>query len=137
MLDNLELIMYMKFQKFSMTGCRDMDKKYKNAPKMGVSPICDPQDFFQKSGSATFVPLWCPNFMHKTRKSQLTVSEIFKDGRTDWRTNKGDYYGPHQVNPRSKNSLEPYYSTYFKTSYLSLQYLEGALCQLLSLEKNW
>ena len=34
------------------------------------------------------------------------VSDIFKDGWTDHgRTNKGDYYGPHQVNPGSKISL--------------------------------
>ena len=55
--------------------------------KWGFSPISDPQDFFQKSGSVTFVPLWCPNFMQKIRKNQWTVSEIFKDGpQTDQRT---------------------------------------------------
>ena len=33
-----------------MTECRDMDKNIKNAPKMGVSPICDhPKDFFFKN----------------------------------------------------------------------------------------
>ena len=26
-------------------------------------------DNFQKSGSVTFVSLWCPNFMQKTRKN--------------------------------------------------------------------
>ena len=27
------------------------------------------QDFFQKFGSVTFVPLWCPNFMQKLEKT--------------------------------------------------------------------
>ena len=36
---------------------------------MGFSPICDPQDFIQKSGSVTFVLLWCPNFMQKLDKT--------------------------------------------------------------------
>ena len=49
MLDNVELIMYMKFQKLLMTGCRDMDKKHKNTLKIGVSPICDSLRFFFKN----------------------------------------------------------------------------------------
>ena len=32
-----------------MTGCRNMDKKHKNAPKMGFFPICDPLRFFSKN----------------------------------------------------------------------------------------
>ena len=31
-------------------------KSSKKYPKMGLAPICDPQDFFQKSGSVTFAP---------------------------------------------------------------------------------
>ena len=79
---------------------------------MGFSPICDPKIFFQKSGSVTFVPLWCTNFMQKIRKILRAVSEIFKDGllrtTTDGlRTDMGDYIGPSRVNPGSKiyNSL--------------------------------
>ena len=67
-----------------MTGCRDMDQKHQKCPQNGVSPLfVTPAIFTQKSGSVTFVPLWCTNFMHKTRKNQYAVSEIFKDGRTD------------------------------------------------------
>ena len=68
---------------------------------MGVFPhLRPPKIFFQKSGSVTFVPLWCTNFMQKIRKILRAVSEIFKDGRTDHgRTNEGDYYGPNRVNP--------------------------------------
>ena len=36
---------------------------------MGFSPVCDPQYFFQKSGSVTFVPLWCPNSCKKLEKT--------------------------------------------------------------------
>ena len=47
MLDNVELIMYMKFQKILMTRCRDMDKKHQKCPKNGVfPPFVTPQDFF-------------------------------------------------------------------------------------------
>ena len=76
--------MYVKFQKPLITGCRDMNKNLKNAPKMEVSPFVTPKITFQKSGSVTFVPLWCPNFMQKIRKILKAVSEILKDGpRTD------------------------------------------------------
>ena len=55
-------VMYVKFQKLLITGCRDMDKKnLKNTSQMG---------FFPKSGSVTFVPLWSSNFMKKIRKNQ-------------------------------------------------------------------
>ena len=59
-LDNVELIMYMKFHKILITGCRDISKRYQKCPKKGV---------FQKSGSVTFIPLWCPNFMQKLEKT--------------------------------------------------------------------
>ena len=92
MLDNTELTAYMKFQKFLMTGCRDMDKKHKKYPQNGVfPPFVTPQDFFHKSGSVTFVPSWCPNFMQKMRKILRAVSEIFTDGRTNGpQTDMGD-----------------------------------------------
>ena len=72
MLDDVELTMYIKFQKISMTGCRDMDKKHQKCPKNGgYPPFVTPRDFFQKSGSVTIVPLWCPNFIQKTRKKLM------------------------------------------------------------------
>ena len=86
MLDNVELTMYMKFQKLLMTGYRDVDKNIKNTSKMGIFPhLWPPKILFQKSGTVTFVPLRCPNFIQKIRKNQWTVSE--KDGpTTDQRT---------------------------------------------------
>ena len=69
--------MYMQFQNFLMTGCRYGQK---------ISKM--PQEF-QKSGSVTFVPLWCPNLMQKILKK---TNEIFKNGPTDGkRTDKGNY----------------------------------------------
>ena len=47
----------------------------KNSKNMFFSPICDPQNFFhhriffKKSGSLTFVHVWCPNFMQKIKKT--------------------------------------------------------------------
>ena len=70
LLDNVELIMYMKFQKLLLLDAEIWTKDISNAQKWEFSLICDPQDFFfQKSGSVTFVPLGCPNFMQKTRKN--------------------------------------------------------------------
>ena len=79
MVDNVKIIIYIKFQNILMT------RRYKTLknPKNGFSLICDPQDFFEKSGTVTFVPLWCTNFMQKIRKILRVVSEIFKDGRMD------------------------------------------------------
>ena len=59
-------------------------KTLKNTQKNGFfPPFVTPQEFFQKSGSVTFVPLWCPNFMQKIRKP-----EIFKDKLTIGLTNQ-------------------------------------------------
>ena len=39
-------------------------------PKWGFPQICDPQySFYKKSGSVTFVPLWCPNLMQQIIKT--------------------------------------------------------------------
>ena len=80
-------------------------KNIKNAPKMGVFPhLRPPKIFFQKSGSVTFVPLWCTNFMQKIRKILRAVSEIFKDGlRTNGLTDMGDYIGPLSGKPGVQN----------------------------------
>ena len=53
-------------------------KNIKNAPKMGVFPhLWPPKIFFQKSGSVTFVPLWCPNFMQNKTSIQWTPDVKF------------------------------------------------------------
>ena len=59
-----------------------MDINFKNTPKMGIYPVYDPKIFFEKSGYATFVPLWCPIFMKKFRKNWWMVYELFKDCQT-------------------------------------------------------
>ena len=55
MLDNVELIMYMKFQKILMTGCRDMNKKHQKYPK-----------------NVFFPHLWPPRFLFKNRALSLS-----------------------------------------------------------------
>ena len=65
-----------------------MDKKHQKCPKNGVlPPFATPQIFFQKSGSVTFVPLWCPNFMQKLEKTnEQSLRYLKTDTRTDGRT---------------------------------------------------
>ena len=80
--------------KYCLENFNDRMQRYgqktpKIPPKWGFSPfVTPPKIFFQKSGSVTFVPLRCPNFMQKIRKKQWAVSKIFKDGRTDELTDR-------------------------------------------------
>ena len=48
-------------------------KNIKNAPKMGGDPLSDPQYFFQKLSSVTFVPLCFPYFMQNKTSIQWTL----------------------------------------------------------------
>ena len=50
-LDKVELVTYMEFQKNSMTGCRDIGKNIKMPPQNVFSPFCDPQSFFVNNWS--------------------------------------------------------------------------------------
>jgi len=73
------------------------------------------QDFFQKSGSVTFVPLWCPH----AKKIEKT------NGRTDQRTNRQTDRGDYLVKSGSniiqasqyliKKSQKDYYSILIHT----------------------
>ena len=57
MLDNVELIMYMKFKKILIAGCRDIDQNHqKFQNKGGVSPLCDPKDFFLNQALSLLYP---------------------------------------------------------------------------------
>ena len=80
MLDNVELIIYMKSPKLLMTGCRDMDINIKNAPKLGFSPFVTPKIFFQKSGSVTFVSLW---YLTSCKKIEKTNELSLRYSKTD------------------------------------------------------
>ena len=69
-LDNVEHIMYIKFQEtFNDWMQRNRQNSSIMPPKWGLPPIVTPQDFFQRLGSVTFVPLRCPNFMQKDRNN--------------------------------------------------------------------
>ena len=89
-----------------MTGCRDIGKKHQKCPQNGFfPPFMTPKIFFRKSGSVTFVPLWCTNFMQKIRKILRAVSEIFKDGLTDRLTDRltNGLTGGQSGKPRVQN----------------------------------
>ena len=81
----------MKFQKFLMTGCRDMDKKHQKCPENGgFSPICDPPRFFFKNRALS---LLCPygaltscKKLEKTNEQSLRYLKT--DGRTDTHTDR-------------------------------------------------
>ena len=81
-------------------------KKKTTMPLHGFfSQLWTPKIFFQKSGTVTFVPLWCPNFMKKNRKTNwLPLRYIEKDHRpTDhWQTDRGDYIGLLSINKGQK-----------------------------------
>ena len=83
-LDNVELITYMKFQKsLVMTECRIMCNKHQKYTKNEVlHHLCPPKNFFQKSG-CQFCTLIVPNFMQTIRKIQWIVPKKFKDRLTD------------------------------------------------------
>ena len=97
---NVEL-MYMKFQKLLMTGCRDMDKKHQN----GVfPPFVASQDFFQNRTLSLLYPYGALTSCKKLEKTnELSLRYLKMDERTDHgRTDKGDYYGPPRENAGSK-----------------------------------
>ena len=48
-----------------------MEKNIKNAPKWFFSPF----PHFQKLGSVTFVPLWCPKFVQEIRKTERQTAD--------------------------------------------------------------
>ena len=74
-------------------------QKYGPKIKYGFSPISEPQRFFSKSGSVTFVSLWCHNFMQKLEKSNRRSLRYLKTthGRTHGPIDRGDYIGPLQI----------------------------------------
>ena len=69
---------------------------------MAFSPICDPKIFFQKLGSASFVPLWCPISMQKKLEKLMNI-----DRQTSRLTERDDYIGPIWISrgPKSHSSL--------------------------------
>ena len=98
--------MYIKFQKILMTGCRDMDKKHQKYPQNGgFPPFVTPQDFFFKNRVLSLLyPCGAPTSCKISKKTNERPHRYLKtDRQTDGQADKGDYYGPHRVNPGSKN----------------------------------
>ena len=80
MLDNVELITYMKFQKLLMTGCRDMDKKQKHPQNGRFPPFVTPQDFFSKIGLCHFCTL---SVLTSCKKLEITNRRSLRYLKTD------------------------------------------------------
>ena len=96
-------MMYMKFQKLLLTGCRDMDKNIKISSKMGFSPICDPTRlFFKNLALSLLYPYGALTSWKKNDEWSPRRTDPWIDGQTNGRMDKGDYYGPHRVNQGSK-----------------------------------
>ena len=90
MLDNIELIMYMKFQKILMTGCRDMDKKHQKCPKNGgFPPFVTPQDLLFKNRAVSLLCSYgaltsCKKFEKiNERSSRYLKTDRRTDGQTE------------------------------------------------------
>ena len=78
MLDNVELITCMKFQKLLMTGCRDMDKKHQKYPKNGVfPPFVTPQDLFFKNRALSL--LYTYGALNSSKKDRKKLMDSLRD----------------------------------------------------------
>ena len=97
MLDNVELITYMKFQKILMTGCRDMDKKHQKCPQNGVFPQFVTPKIFYKNRALSLLYLYgAKSSCKKTYSTNELSLKIFKgrltQTRTDTPTDHNIYY---------------------------------------------
>ena len=83
--------MMLKLLHILMTGCKDMGKKLQKYPqKWGLSPICDPQDFFSKIRLSLFYPYGALTSCRKLEKTNGQSPRYLKmDGRTDRITTDG------------------------------------------------
>ena len=78
------------------------------------------KDFFKIPAMSLFFTLLTPNFMQSFRKNEWAVSEIFKDGRTNWQT---DWQGRLLRTPSGKPWVQNFWK---KNSSQKLQNI-GAL----------
>ena len=81
LLDNVKLIIYMKFQNIFMSGCRLWTKKHQKFPHFS-SHLRYPKIFFTKIALCHFSTNMVPQLHANNQKNLITVSEIFKDGQT-------------------------------------------------------
>ena len=88
------------------TGCRNMEQKSNMPPNCDFPHLWTPK-IFSKSGSVTFVSLWCHNFMKKLEKSNRRYRRYLKtdNGRRHGPTDRVDYIGPLQIKRGLKYKL--------------------------------
>ena len=99
LLDNVELIMYMKFQKLLLLDAEIWTKNINNAPKMGIFPhLWPPGFFFSKIGLCHFCTLMVPweqkyGALTSCKKLEKLMDRLWDiqrqtDPQTNGRTNK-------------------------------------------------
>ena len=74
----------------------------------GFPYLRPPTFFFKNRALSLLYPYGALTSCKKLEKNNEPSPRYFKDGLTDGRTDKGAYYGPHQVNPGSKSLLRLY-----------------------------
>ena len=95
---NVELITFKKFKKIWTTGCRNINKNVKKAPKFFSTFLLKHKAVFYPYGALTSCKI-----SGKTNEQSLA---IFKDRQTNRQRVKGNEL--HQVNQGSKISLAVY-----------------------------
>ena len=95
MLDNVDLLMSMKFQKVLMTGCRDMDKKHQKCPENeDFLSFMTPQDFFSKTQNSH-------DALSSCKKLEKSNERSLRDLETDQRNNgQGSLHGTPSDKPK-------------------------------------
>ena len=95
---NVKFVTYIKFQNILRTGCKDIEKNFKNTPKWGFPSIVTPKIFKIKIGLCHFNPygaLTSCKQLEKTNGRSLRCLKM--DRRTnrpmDGSTDMGDYIG--------------------------------------------
>ena len=103
----LSFLCMWNFRKSEKDWMQKYGTKIKYASKLWFSPICEPQRFFSKSDSVTFVSLWCHNSMKKLEKSNRRYRRYLKtdNGRRHGPTDRVDYIGPLQIKRGLKYKL--------------------------------
>ena len=89
----LSLLPIWNFRAFQWLDADIWTKCITNAPQNGVfPPFVTPKIFLQKSGSVTFVPLWCSNFIQTKTSIQWTPGLKFISAKTKKILVKNDFW---------------------------------------------
>ena len=105
-------------------------QKHQKCPKNGgFPPFVTPKIFFQKSGSVTFILLWCPNFMQKIEKLLNRLSRFLKTDHApidEWITDRQTHVITMShigLNPSQQIHMQIYLYQVFHTSELEVRWV--------------